>query len=68
MNWVSIHAPRAGGDDAIGKHLGMFVDVSIHAPRAGGDAEFLEDNRADIVFQSTPPARGATLMPLPSSA
>ena len=33
---VSIHAPRAGGDAAIGG-ISVEYSVSIHAPRAGGD-------------------------------
>ncbi|QTA93757.1 Uncharacterized protein dnm_098630 [Desulfonema magnum] len=52
---VSIHAPRAGSDPS---QFGD-IDVSIHAPRAGSDtpryAVFL------VMFQSTPPVRGATL-------
>src|ERR1022692_2786047 len=55
---VSIHAPRAGGD-----HMGWSVlrpaRVSIHAPRAGGDAGAVDPARVTL-FQSTPPARGAT--------
>ncbi len=44
-------------------------DISIHAPREGGDAEDSYNTVAAAVFQSTPPARGATrsgtTMPLP---
>ena len=56
---ISIHAPREGGDyvfTASNKNAA----ISIHAPREGGD--FLEYILSDAyaVFQSTPPARGAT--------
>ena len=33
---ISIHAPRAGGDDYWETPQSLF-DISIHAPRAGGD-------------------------------
>ena len=36
------------------------TDVSIHAPRAGGDAAICNARRPSQMFQSTPPARGAT--------
>ena len=56
---VSIHAPRAGGDQ---DQVLMPSDamVSIHAPRAGGDWRFTSPSFSRKVFQSTPPARGAT--------
>ena len=34
--------------------------ISIHAPREGGDPTALEKVSLLILFQSTPPARGAT--------
>ena len=34
--------------------------ISIHAPREGGDSSPLSSLRNPPVFQSTPPARGAT--------
>ena len=34
--------------------------ISIHAPREGGDFIGSDAERAEIEFQSTPPARGAT--------
>ena len=34
---ISIHAPRAGGDDDDNVVYGGETDISIHAPRAGGD-------------------------------
>ena len=57
---ISIHAPREGGDGALGTTMTIRM-ISIHAPREGGDssrsaaAPFIQE------FQSTPPARGATL-------
>ena len=59
---ISIHAPREGGDvDDI--HLALDIGISIHAPREGGDAASSSPLRAGTKFQSTPPARGATITP-----
>ena len=58
---VSIHAPRAGRDsDQRAPTAAEYV--SIHAPRAGRDA--IDDIAAidTIMFQSTRPARGATIL------
>jgi hypothetical protein len=57
MGNVSIHAARAGGDDAPCS-ASYERNVSIHAARAGGDPA-ADNNR--VSFQSTPPARAATL-------
>ena len=38
------------------------VYISIHAPREGGDDYQTVDDGNDTVFQSTPPARGATTL------
>ena len=60
---ISIHAPREGGDCQ-----GYLVEVcpfgiSIHAPREGGDnITFFHIISYWYVFQSTPPARGATAL------
>ena len=60
--WISIHAPRTGSDadiSAIGKDK---YNISIHAPRTGSD--LIGEDPGDIVtvkFQSTLPARGATM-------
>ena len=35
--YISIHAPRAGGDNVV-IHFTATVEISIHAPRAGGDS------------------------------
>ena len=34
--------------------------ISIHAPREGGDAELYGCTVDELLFQSTPPVRGAT--------
>ena len=55
---ISIHAPPRGG--RLDHHHSPFPNLySIHAPREGGDSVLI--GRADgNLFQSTPPARGAT--------
>ena len=61
-DWViSIHAPREGGD----RHrwsLQRRGTISIHAPREGGDVAAPAAEHKQEKFQSTPPARGATLV------
>ena len=81
--WISIHAPREGGDNGrirICIPLRYFNPrpprggrpckchctrrpplISIHAPREGGDGVFDLVQARISAFQSTPPARGATL-------
>ena len=57
---ISIHAPREGGDIQFVK--GVFTGdwISIHAPREGGDFGRCDTTNLLPIFQSTPPARGAT--------
>ncbi len=57
---VSIHAPRAGRDGRAvgGDHRAA---VSIHAPRAGRDSAPPSRGESTRMFQSTRPARGATI-------
>ena len=38
---ISIHAPREGGDKALGGANPSAVKISIHAPREGGDVDEL---------------------------
>ena len=58
---ISIHAPREGGDLELGI-VGRSVKViSIHAPREGGDDCQKQTAFRVFIFQSTPPARGATM-------
>ena len=58
---ISIHAPRTGSDGRRPRDRAPLTRISIHAPRTGSD------DIADItitiwgLFQSTLPARGATL-------
>ena len=58
---ISIHAPRTGSDgfncrDANSKK------ISIHAPRTGSDPQTCVRNLWRSTFQSTLPARGATVL------
>ena len=57
---ISIHAPREGGDYMITPSL-PYSNISIHAPREGGDMLWLKNLPPFRKFQSTPPARGATV-------
>ena len=57
---ISIHAPREGGDHS-SRREHIRRGISIHAPREGGDAGSGTTIMAAEQFQSTPPARGATL-------
>ena len=57
---ISIHAPREGGDMLIRSSCPHHGNISIHAPREGGDTDAGCVRRSGVVFQSTPPARGAT--------
>ena len=58
---ISIHAPHEGGDGAVGFNGAHGVSISIHAPREGGDCRPSAQTQAEKPFQSTPPARGATV-------
>ena len=56
---ISIHAPREGGDTQFLINIES-LGISIHAPREGGDCPNCGAKMDLEVFQSTPPARGAT--------
>ena len=58
---ISIHAPREGGDGHITQNSSNNRLISIHAPREGGDPMIVPVLMVLLLFQSTPPARGATL-------
>ena len=58
---VSIHAARAGGDLGQIARAQRGSVVSIHAARAGGDGGGSGASGTVVVFQSTPPARAATV-------
>ena len=57
---ISIHAPREGGDGACRIRAALVCTISIHAPREGGDLPTFRHPDNSFIFQSTPPARGAT--------
>ena len=58
---VSIHAPREGSDEAFVDAV-VILDVSIHAPREGSDIIDINNATVQPLFQSTLPAKGATLL------
>ena len=59
---ISIHAPREGRDIWENCYNPLFPDISIHAPREGRDFLFCRRTSSPgRTFQSTRPARGATL-------
>ena len=57
---ISIHAPLAGRDKPCGKWYDGY-GISIHAPREGRDQTFFDALNQGQQFQSTRPARGATV-------
>ena len=59
---ISIHAPREGGDRRRLGPSAAACSISIHAPREGGDENWWQRDGQICGFQSTPPARGATLL------
>ena len=57
---ISIHAPRTGSDG--GTHQEVSEQrISIHAPRTGSDRTLMGWTTISPTFQSTLPARGATV-------
>ncbi len=61
INEISIHAPRTGSDVIHSTTGGVQMDISIHAPRTGSDWQRMTRRNIKMVFQSTLPARGATV-------
>ena len=57
---ISIHAPRTGSDRRYCR-CPCAGGISIHAPRTGSDSAVVRGVIAVAEFQSTLPARGATL-------
>ena len=57
---ISIHAPREGRDHRAIGYVGIEL-ISIHAPREGRDFPRLFSSSSISAFQSTRPARGATI-------
>ena len=60
LNTISIHAPREGGDWDFPLYVFVRKEISIHAPREGGDLSMIRCTISSVLFQSTPPASGAT--------
>ena len=60
---ISIHAPRTGSDPYVAISKNNNYVISIHAPRTGSDVRHCRLLRVIIRFQSTLPARGATVFP-----
>ena len=58
---ISIHAPRTGSDGR-GTRPMYTSSISIHAPRTGSDQALTQIITSRTRFQSTLPARGATLL------
>ena len=52
--------PPRGGRLIVFVTVLLLPRISIHAPREGGDASLIAQVSVDYLFQSTPPARGAT--------
>ena len=59
---ISIHAPARGATCRIKESRDIWQNISIHAPREGGDTMSRIMFVSSSLFQSTPPARGATLV------
>ena len=57
---ISIHAPRTGSDFCHWS-TDRLVSISIHAPRTGSDKSRRAQSVCQKIFQSTLPARGATV-------
>ena len=63
---ISIHAPREGGDVIVNGQKLSKINFNPRPPR-GGRHRPLSKEKLPISFQSTPPARGATLCFAPGS-
>ena len=60
---ISIHAPREGSDFPCRCNKVVGQVISIHAPREGSDpAGAHQDGAGQLIFLSTLPARGATVI------
>ena len=60
-SWISIHAPRKGGDVGVAAE-GMYRINFNPRPPQGGRRENTRRRFRWLIFQSTPPARGATVI------
>ena len=59
---ISIHAPREGGDDDIRPGIRKGINFNPRPPRGGRRLQLWKMQEQPL-FQSTPPARGATTIP-----
>ena len=59
---ISIHSPLAGRDCNAPTNNHAAVVISIHSPLAGRDQTGADHEAASLLFQSTRPSRGETLM------
>ena len=59
VQFISIHAPREGGD-SISSSDNMSPSLFQSTPPARGATDMLIKDKREALFQSTPPARGAT--------
>ena len=59
LMWISIHAPREGGDISTFFQRSSDPYFNPRPPR-GGRQDDPAGRLGDVIFQSTPPARGAT--------
>ena len=60
--FISIHAPREGGDTVSPDIAGAGHGFQSTPPARGATYVFTAPNKNAAIFQSTPPARGATAM------
>ena len=58
---ISIHAPREGGDSAGNRYIHAARYLNPRPPRGGRHSIGYEEETSPTLFQSTPPARGATI-------
>ena len=58
---ISIHAPSKGSDSRTTQSDFYFDSISIHAPSKGSDRRAISISIHTTVFQSTLPAKGATI-------
>ena len=59
MDAISIHAPRAGGDDNYNQAVAATKQFQSTPPVRGATVDAFSQNSI-MLFQSTPPVRGAT--------
>ena len=60
MQTISIHAPREGGDSSANRCRSCWIHFNPRPPRGGRLVPDIS-MKTCVLFQSTPPARGATM-------